>query len=137
MGSALIIGACSSLFLTFGLSMNAETVILFVSRCFTLCAFTVLYIFTPEAYPTSSRSLGMGVNNAFSRAGGMIAPFIAVNLPEAVKLLARFFACLHGHVSLGKPKHWVTPVAGERDCRRASFSRTVASGGHQLAVPAI
>ena len=84
MGFALMIGGASTLFLTFGLSINAETMFLFVSRCFVLCAFTVLYIFTPEAYPTSSRSMGLGLNNAFSRMGGMIAPFIAIDLPEAV-----------------------------------------------------
>uniref|UniRef100_A0A061RP51 Transporter-related family protein n=1 Tax=Tetraselmis sp. GSL018 TaxID=582737 RepID=A0A061RP51_9CHLO len=100
MGGAMLLGGASTVFLTFGLSINAETVFLFLSRCFVLCAFTVLYIFTPEAYPTSSRSLGLGVNNAFSRVGGMISPFIAVNLPEAGKELGAEFL-LSGLVVFG------------------------------------
>mmetsp|Transcript_1559 Transcript_1559/g.4508 ORF Transcript_1559/g.4508 Transcript_1559/m.4508 type:complete len:198 (+) Transcript_1559:411-1004(+) len=89
MGISMIIGGFSVLFLTFGLTINGETVFLFLSRCFVLCAFTILYIYTPEAYPTTSRSTGLGVNNAFGRVGGMIAPFIAVNLPES----GREFLC--------------------------------------------
>lgn len=83
MGGTMVLGGLSTVFLTFGLSTNAETVFLFLSRCFVLSSFTVLYIYTPEAYPTTSRSLGLGINNAYARMGGMVAPFIAVNLPEA------------------------------------------------------
>jgi hypothetical protein len=88
MGGTMVLGGLSTVFLTFGLSTNAETVFLFLSRCFVLSSFTVLYIYTPEAYPTTSRSLGLGINNAYARMGGMVAPFIAVNLPEAVSPLS-------------------------------------------------
>eukprot|EP00873_Tetraselmis_striata_P016735 jgi/Tetstr1/436999/TSEL_002738.t1 len=108
MGSTMLLGGASAVFLTFGLSMNAETVFLFLSRCFVLSAFTVIYIYTPEVYPTTSRSLGLGINNAFARMAGMVAPFIAVNLPEAgMEVLAELL--LAGLVTLGGAASFLLP----------------------------
>jgi hypothetical protein len=40
---------------------------LFMSRLFIMSAFTLLWVFTPELYPTSIRTFGLGVSNAAGR----------------------------------------------------------------------
>eukprot|EP00798_Chlamydomonas_sp_ICE-L_P023278 gene23278-30511_t len=58
---------------------------IFVSSTFHLAffvssAFNLLYIFSPEVLPTRIRALGMGICNSFSRIGGLVAPFVAVDM---------------------------------------------------------
>jgi hypothetical protein len=38
-----------------------------VSRLFIFGSFNVIWVMTPEYYPTSVRSFALGINNAFSR----------------------------------------------------------------------
>jgi hypothetical protein len=57
---------------------GGTTALLFAARLFVMAGFTVLYIYTPEVYPTSVRTLGLGVCNACSRLGGLVAPLVAV-----------------------------------------------------------
>jgi MFS transporter, putative metabolite:H+ symporter len=42
---------------------------------FTLGAFAVLYTYTPETYPTTLRTTGMGSASGWARVGGFIAPY--------------------------------------------------------------
>lgn len=39
-------------------------------------------MYEQQVYPTTVRSLGMGVVNSFSRIGGLISPFFAVALVQ-------------------------------------------------------
>jgi MFS family permease len=39
--------------------------------------FQVIYIYTPEVYPTNCRGTGMGLASALSRFAGIITPFVA------------------------------------------------------------
>ena len=55
---------------------------LFIARAFSLMAFTVSYLFTPEVYSQSLRATGLGVANMWGRVGGGIAPFIAQGLAK-------------------------------------------------------
>ncbi|KAK9841410.1 hypothetical protein WJX74_005255 [Apatococcus lobatus] len=57
-----------------------DTVFLFGARAAEMGAFTSLYIYTPEAYPTAVRSFGLGIANMCSRVGAVLAPFFAVYL---------------------------------------------------------
>lgn len=67
---------------------------LFVARGAIEGTFSVLYIYTPEMYPTHVRSIGLSLCNALGRIGGLLAPFATVYLVqeglknEAVLLLA-------------------------------------------------
>lgn len=54
-------------------------VCMYLSRFFIYSSFNILWAMTPEYYPTSIRNFGLGVNNAFSRIGGLLSPFAAVN----------------------------------------------------------
>lgn len=60
-----------------------QLVLLFVARACIEGTFSVLYVYTPELYPTSVRSTGLALCNAFSRLGGFAAPFATVYLVES------------------------------------------------------
>lgn len=51
---------------------------MFLARFFIYSAFNALWALCPEMYPTQVRNFGLGLNNAFSRIGGLLSPFVAV-----------------------------------------------------------
>ena len=53
------------------------TIFLFITRAFTSGVFQVMYVYTPEVYPTKSRALGIGICSSAARVGGMATPIIA------------------------------------------------------------
>ncbi|CAL5229494.1 g12830 [Coccomyxa viridis] len=61
---------------------RADTVLLFAGRACSMGSFAILYVYTPEVFPTKVRALGLGVNNAMSRVGALLSPFMAVALVE-------------------------------------------------------
>ncbi|KAK8399036.1 hypothetical protein O3P69_004252 [Scylla paramamosain] len=46
-----------------------------LGKCFITSSFGVIYVFTPEMFPTSVRSTILGLCSTFSRIGSMLAPF--------------------------------------------------------------
>lgn len=64
-------------------SRTLRVAALFVSRAAIEAAFSVLYVYTPELYPTRARSLGLALCNAHSRLGGVLAPYVIVSLLES------------------------------------------------------
>ncbi|KAK9821616.1 hypothetical protein WJX81_008270 [Elliptochloris bilobata] len=66
------------------------TALLFCARAASMGAFAILYVYTPEAYPTTARTFALGCNNAMSRVGALLAPFLAVDLAS------RSTAAAHG-----------------------------------------
>ncbi|XP_035384520.1 putative transporter SVOPL isoform X2 [Electrophorus electricus] len=83
-------------------TMIGFIVLLFLLRSLISMNFNVVYIYTAEVYPTSVRSIGMGLCTSFSRIGGMIAPFIAqVLLSKSVLLALSPFALAYCLCALG------------------------------------
>lgn len=78
------------------LNTTLRDVALFVGRSSAMAAFTVLYIFAGEVYPTSIRSTGVGVGNGFARIGGITCPAFAVALIESghITLSVVFFVAV-------------------------------------------
>jgi putative MFS transporter len=72
---------------------------------FTLGAFAVLYTYTPETYPTTLRTTGMGSASGWARVGGFIAPYtggllIDVSLVLALSVFALAFAINAGVIAI-------------------------------------
>ena len=63
-------------------SAGGDSFLLFVSRGSSMGAFTTVYIYTPERYPTRFRNTAMGMCFGFARVGGMVAPLVGQDLPE-------------------------------------------------------
>ena len=76
-----------------------------VMSFFTLGAFAVLYTYTPETYPTTLRTTGMGSASGWARVGGFIAPFVGgllidVSLVLALSVFALAFLVNAGVIAL-------------------------------------
>ncbi|GMH42001.1 hypothetical protein BSKO_09920 [Bryopsis sp. KO-2023] len=67
----------------FNLSVHQSTSCLFLARAGIVGSFTVIYTYTAEVYPTAIRSFVTGFANAWSRFGGLMAPFVAVELVDS------------------------------------------------------
>jgi putative MFS transporter len=78
---------------TFLWAMAEESaVLIFIAAAlmsfFTLGAFAVLYTYTPETYPTTLRTTGMGSASGWARVGGFIAPYTGGLLIDVSLVLA-------------------------------------------------
>ncbi|GFO32724.1 synaptic vesicle 2-related protein [Plakobranchus ocellatus] len=58
-------------------SLAVLTVLMFFVRAFSSASFNFVYIYSSELYPTSIRTLGMGIASAWARVGAMLTPFVA------------------------------------------------------------
>lgn len=78
MGAQL--GLCAVLALTLLMCMPriAETILLTIFKALVTGAYQVLFIYTPEVYPTTVRAIGLGTCVSAARVGGMIAPYISI-----------------------------------------------------------
>ncbi len=52
-------------------------VFLFVARGFVIGAYQIVYVYTPEVYPTKYRSSIVGVISSIGRIGAITTPFVA------------------------------------------------------------
>lgn len=72
---------------------------------FSLGAWATLYTYTPETYPTTLRTTGMGSASGWARVGGFIAPYVggllfATSLVLALSVFAAAFLAAAVVVSL-------------------------------------
>ncbi|XP_054896686.1 synaptic vesicle 2-related protein-like isoform X1 [Poeciliopsis prolifica] len=55
----------------------ALTIFIFIARAFISGGYQVVFVYTPEVFPTEIRALGMGTCSAVARIGALITPFVA------------------------------------------------------------
>ncbi|XP_065682957.1 synaptic vesicle 2-related protein isoform X2 [Hydra vulgaris] len=67
--SFLLLSICSSRTITL--------IILFGARGLCTGAFQIVYVYTPEVYPTNVRAVGLGFCSMLSKVGAVITPFVA------------------------------------------------------------
>ncbi|KAF7667544.1 hypothetical protein LDENG_00057870 [Lucifuga dentata] len=53
------------------------TVFIFIARAFIAAGYQVVYIYTPEVFPTETRALAIGTCCMMSRLGALLTPFVA------------------------------------------------------------
>jgi len=72
---------CGVFTILLGLKQQAPRVLLTIfavfSRLFIMGAFSATYVYTPEAYPTTIRGIGLGACTSLGRIAGIITPYIA------------------------------------------------------------
>uniref|UniRef100_A0A3Q0SD96 SV2 related protein b n=1 Tax=Amphilophus citrinellus TaxID=61819 RepID=A0A3Q0SD96_AMPCI len=85
----------------------ALTVFIFIARAFISGGYQVVFVYTPEVFPTENRALAMGTSSATARLGALITPFVAqVLLRKSVYLTLSVycgFSLLAGVASLILP----------------------------------
>ncbi|EEC82301.1 hypothetical protein OsI_26552 [Oryza sativa Indica Group] len=64
------------------LGQGSVTTLLFCARTCIMGGFAVLYVYTPEIYPASSRNTGVGITSSFGRIGSIVSPVVTVSLSE-------------------------------------------------------
>ncbi|XP_024403195.1 organic cation/carnitine transporter 7 [Physcomitrium patens] len=62
------------------LSEMATTTLMFGARSCIMGAFSILWAYAPELYPTKLRSTGLGFSNSAGRIGGFLCPFVAIEM---------------------------------------------------------
>ncbi|CAL1534353.1 unnamed protein product [Lymnaea stagnalis] len=58
-------------------NLGVLTMLMFFVRGFSSATFNFVYIYSSELYPTSIRTLSMGMASAMARVGAMVTPFVA------------------------------------------------------------
>uniref|UniRef100_A0AAX7V7R7 Major facilitator superfamily (MFS) profile domain-containing protein n=1 Tax=Astatotilapia calliptera TaxID=8154 RepID=A0AAX7V7R7_ASTCA len=53
------------------------TIFIFIARAFISGGYQVVFVYTPEVFPTENRALAMGTSSAMARLGALITPFVA------------------------------------------------------------
>ena len=81
---------CTS-FLFLCLHRTGATVLLMAIRCMLVAYAAAVYTYTPEAYPTSIRAIGMGSGYVFGRIGMLAAPFVGEALFNFSFEITKFF----------------------------------------------
>uniref|UniRef100_A0A3Q3LTV0 Synaptic vesicle 2-related protein-like n=1 Tax=Mastacembelus armatus TaxID=205130 RepID=A0A3Q3LTV0_9TELE len=56
---------------------TALTVFIFIARAFISGGYQVVFVYTPEVFPTENRALAMGTSSAMAKLGALITPFVA------------------------------------------------------------
>jgi MFS transporter, putative metabolite:H+ symporter len=77
--ACLLLGGASAYLLSNARSDAAITLAGFCLSFFMNGTYAAIYAYTPELYPTTFRTTGMGVASAFGRIGGLAAPIVIGN----------------------------------------------------------
>ena len=118
LGALLAFLAAAATVLAASRTPAAVAATLFIARGASMGAYTTLYIYTPEAYPTRVRSLALGVNSGLARIGALVSPTLAVT------------AARNGHASTAEG----ALAAAAAIAAGCGFCLRVETGGRQLTV---
>uniref|UniRef100_A0A8C5D6Q4 Synaptic vesicle 2-related protein-like n=1 Tax=Gouania willdenowi TaxID=441366 RepID=A0A8C5D6Q4_GOUWI len=55
----------------------ALTIFISIARAFIAAGFQMVFVYTPEVFPTENRASAMGICSAMSRVGALVSPFVA------------------------------------------------------------
>jgi len=83
MAVEFLMAAGAFLLLLICVSKLVLTSFLFIVRAVVAGVFQVVFVYTPEVYPTNARALGLGVCNTAARLGGILTPIVGQVLYEA------------------------------------------------------
>eukprot|EP01065_Artemidia_motanka_P008560 TRINITY_DN14314_c0_g1_i1.p1 TRINITY_DN14314_c0_g1~~TRINITY_DN14314_c0_g1_i1.p1 ORF type:complete len:580 (+),score=61.81 TRINITY_DN14314_c0_g1_i1:51-1790(+) len=144
--AALAFGA-----LMFCWTRGAENVWIFAARGAVAGVFQVIFLYTPEVFPTSLRARAMGTCSSFSRIGGMLTPFVsdvilpidsrlALGIYAALVLVAAIAACCLPIETAGKQiqeslGHAPPPAPPELPAGQLGATRYTSLAGQQAAQP--
>lgn len=91
----------------FASSRATLTFFLFSARALISGGFQASFVYTPEAYPTNVRALGLGTCSGMARIGALLTPFVAQVMMETNKtlgiLIYAVLACMAGVCALLLP----------------------------------
>ncbi|MBP1973184.1 putative MFS transporter [Cohnella thailandensis] len=105
--SYLLLTAVSAL--GFGLS-KTEGALLAMGIClsfFNLGAWGAMYAYTPENYPTATRSTGVGLAASFGRVGGVIGPYLVGELVARNVSISIIFSVFFAAIIIGALAVWI------------------------------
>ncbi|XP_068609302.1 synaptic vesicle 2-related protein-like [Brachionichthys hirsutus] len=71
----------------------ALTICIFIARAFIIGVFQVVYIYTPEVFPTENRALAMGTCSMMSKLGSLVSPFVSEVMLRKSKYLSLSVYC--------------------------------------------
>jgi len=116
-----MLGGCGSAFFLSGARTEASIITFgFLLNLFMSGVLSGLYAYTPEVYPTSFRTTGMGAASAFGRIGGVAAPIIigmtyatigfggVFSMTMAILLVAAVVVAVLGRSTAGKTLEQIT-----------------------------
>eukprot|EP00850_Spirogloea_muscicola_P002236 SM000008S22325 [mRNA] locus=s8:1035212:1042201:- [translate_table: standard] len=69
-----------------GLPEALAVMVLFVARAFIMGSSSVIWVYSPELFPTPVRATGVGLASSGGRVGGFLCPFVAVGLVNNCRL---------------------------------------------------
>lgn len=108
------------------------TVLVMVGKFGVTAAFSMVYVYTAELYPTVVRNMGVGVSSTASRLGSILSPYF-VYLGESHGLRACWHSGVqalialkgsHGGLLTAKPAHTANEIYPVPDlCLRRNLSR--------------
>ncbi|XP_022086129.1 synaptic vesicle 2-related protein-like [Acanthaster planci] len=103
MSISLILAASFMLCIIVTLGQIPPLAFLFLARALTMGTYGGLFLYTLEAYPTSTRSIALATGQFFAKVAGALTPFVAESLIKRYPvdaILIYFFVCITGSITL-------------------------------------
>ncbi|XP_016894270.1 synaptic vesicle 2-related protein [Cynoglossus semilaevis] len=72
---------------------TALTVFIFISRAFISGGYQIVFLYTPEVFPTENRAIAIGTASTMARLGALITPFVAQVMLRASVYWTLAFYC--------------------------------------------